>query len=1243
MAAFSEALGEAFVLIRGDFGSLGPDLDKAEKQVKDRLKGISDAFGTIGKGLSVGLTAPIVAIGAAIGTVGMQFDGALKAIRSGSGATGKDLDSLGTSFRNVWAIAGEPPDQIAKALTDIHVRTGQTGESLEKLTDTLLALSGIAKSDIEPLVASTTRLFGDWSVSTDKQVTSLDFLWKVSQQTGIGVEALSNKLVQFGAPLRQFGFSLEESAVLMGKWEKEGVNSELVLGSLRIAMGKFAQENIPLREGLQATVTEIQRLGPGAEATSMAMKIFGARAGPDMAAAILEGRFAIDGLMKSIKASDDTIQKADDASKSLGDRFAELKNQVSAAIAPLGLQFVKSLEGIIPSLIKVASSIGTAVEWFSKLPPGVQTAVFAIGALLAAIGPAVIVLGSMAGGVVKLIEVTKALGIAQTASTAATITSTGATTVATGATGIFSGALTVLGGAFRALLSVLGPVSIAIAAVWAAWKVGNIEGVKNQIAEWTLRLQGMTKEQAHSAVQATAAAVAANAQAQATAAAIPPTTNLTTAVTTNTRQQSTNTAAVDAAVAAGLRNITNVGKQATAVEDFTKKLRDFGGELKGFQNLSNEEFLKVFGSNLDDAALKMKQFGITGRAVPPEVAAAMLRLQNVRISDWIKEDILEMQRLQAQGVPILEGLGSAAIAADERVTAAIGKGIELRAKAREDEFQTRQDSSFVLAEMEIENAKRSFVNVETIARMEADLRKAKLDAAIADSNRQFVEETRNMDLTTQAGRDALEAMKSAHQAAIDSMVINWQAGEQQKQQATYSFSQGFAGIMNDLPNIVTSIFSKGGLTSSLMPHVDNMLGGLKSKITGALPGIFGGPEGGGGIFGSILNTGLGALLGPAGPLSGLMTAGINALAGLAMKGLSKLGGWIKGLFGGPSEQEKEGREVAGNFRNGLLDGLNPGQMAEVQQAIQGAWKGNEVGAATIIAIRDAYIKAGAAAEDATVDANRLWEAEKQGGDAVARVIAEIEAKMKGPLTGAMQTVGAAGQAAFSTVANSAQTSFNTISIAIDGVQRQFRQIVNELGQPILVPIEFQLGDVPPMPSGGGGGGSSGGGGGGSSSGGGGGSSPPAETPENREERQAASKAAVQAAIARGGKLADDLRQFMSSNPGDWDRAARNYGLSFAQGGFIKPGEVVPATLHGGMRGEVITPLGDLERFLSDRADQPMERSVQNTVQFNLSTPLATVDTIRQMVYDEIGPLFLQWLEGNKSGARTRARTALGIA
>jgi len=439
------------------------------------------------------------------------------------------------------------------------------------------------------------------------------------------------------------------------------------------------------------------------------------------------------------------------------------------------------------------------------------------------------------------------------------------------------------------------------------------------------------------------------------------------------------------------------------------------------------------------------------------------------------------------------------------------------------------------------------------------------------------------------------------------------------QQVSGLFSNMFTGLQSQMPGWMGGLFGEGGALGTLSSSLDGFMGKVTGKLQGMIGGLFG-QGGGGGMFGSLLQQGLGFFLGPAGPLGPLIQQGIGALTDLAVKGLKKLGGWIKGLFGGPSEQELEGREVAKNFRQGLLDGLNPQQMAEVQEAIKGAWKGNEVGAATVIAIRDAYVAVGVSAEEALADADRLWRAEKEGGEAVQQVIDEIRAKMD-----------RASQAQ-KDLTSSAVNGFDRVKDSIRTVGREMQIIRDEFGNEIVVPVRYDIQGAPDgirtaadiaraaeQANAGGTG----------------------DTSEaNREDRQAVARERVLAYIDARRPKWEELQQFMQNNPGDWDRAAQIYGAA-GGGVYAKPVMRVIAERSPEIVGQPNTIVSALATAM-ERVGFAGRTGGAATINFNLTTPLATVDTVRQMVYSEIGPLFLDWLEGNKSGSRTRLQVALGI-
>lgn len=80
---------------------------------------------------------------------------------------------------------------------------------LQERSKQFINLSRITGTDLKGNIADMTRVFGDWSVAGDQQAGTLDMIFRASQTSGIGINALSQKVVQFGAPLRQMGFGLD--------------------------------------------------------------------------------------------------------------------------------------------------------------------------------------------------------------------------------------------------------------------------------------------------------------------------------------------------------------------------------------------------------------------------------------------------------------------------------------------------------------------------------------------------------------------------------------------------------------------------------------------------------------------------------------------------------------------------------------------------------------------------------------------------------------------------------------------------------------------------------------------------------------------------------------------------------------------------------------------------------------------------------------------------------------------------
>lgn len=390
----------------------------ADSSVKIKILGIDEASGVIGRvGGALGnlgklaggavlsgigaATAGIAALGTASFSAAMTLDDAMDTIAVGTGAAGDALDALGNDFRAAFADMPYDATTVANALAELNTKTGLTGIELQKMTKQLVKMTELAGGDATQNARLFGRMLGDWGIPMEDAALAMDKVFVASQASGLSVQDFMDKVVQFGAPLRQMGYSIDEAVSMFAKWEKEGVNAELVMGSLRIAAGNFADANIPLQQGLQETIARIQGARSSSEALRIAMEVFGSRAGPDMAAAIREGRFAIDDLVGMMQnaggAIDDTAARTED----FPEKFERMKNKATVALAPIGGLI---MDAIGKGLDAVQPHVDAAVGWFTDtLGPAIADVMGYIedgwseGGLIGAISNGVARIGELLG------------------------------------------------------------------------------------------------------------------------------------------------------------------------------------------------------------------------------------------------------------------------------------------------------------------------------------------------------------------------------------------------------------------------------------------------------------------------------------------------------------------------------------------------------------------------------------------------------------------------------------------------------------------------------------------------------------------------------------------------------------------------------------------------------------------------------------------------------------------------------
>lgn len=401
-------LAEAKVLISGDRSKYKDELDKGERDTRsfgDHIGNILDVSigvslarlgasitAKLGQAIKAGLTAGF--------DLGAMYDEVADKLVVATGAQGAALNQLQDDFKAVFAAVPADIGTVGDTLVELNRRLGLTGEALQEVAIPMAEVSRLTGTDAATNVQVLTRLMGDWGVSADEAATTMDKLFKAQQLTGASMQTIARASVQYGAIMRQMGFTLDEAIALFAQWEQEGVNAELVMGSLRIAASEFAREGVPLAEGLKAVQEQIRNTTDSSEALNLAIEVFGARAGPDMAAAIREGRFEIEDLVTVLGDAEGAVMDAAEATNDWPELVARAGHRITNALEPIGTAFLNVantvaehvlpvIEGladaIVPALEGVAGQAGTWGENIAvQLANGIASAApYVIGAIQA--------------------------------------------------------------------------------------------------------------------------------------------------------------------------------------------------------------------------------------------------------------------------------------------------------------------------------------------------------------------------------------------------------------------------------------------------------------------------------------------------------------------------------------------------------------------------------------------------------------------------------------------------------------------------------------------------------------------------------------------------------------------------------------------------------------------------------------------------------------------------------------------
>ena len=392
---------------------------KEMAKISKQTTALSSGMKSAGQKMSMALSLPIAAAAGFSALQVAKFDDAMADAGTTTGATAAQLDGLTAAAQSMAGI-GVGPAKAAEALKEL----GRIGMSATDATADLApvlkmaAAAGLEVADAAGVADSVMDSFG---VTAAQLSAAFDEMQLTSTRAGIGFKDLSDMMGTMGPVFREMGVSMDDALVLVRGFDSAGVEASAGVGALRKAMVALNNPSKKAVDGLRRLglgkkdifgndgkmrdmVDIVDRLAKSGATAADIYQIFGDKIGANLAPLITQGSVVLQQYRADIKNAGGTIDEL--ANK----RLAKLGGTFKVITATLETAAVSIGERLAPVIVKLWSAVQPLVVAFINMPAPTMGAVIAFTALIAAIGPALVIVGSLIGAFATVTSAIAAAG-----------------------------------------------------------------------------------------------------------------------------------------------------------------------------------------------------------------------------------------------------------------------------------------------------------------------------------------------------------------------------------------------------------------------------------------------------------------------------------------------------------------------------------------------------------------------------------------------------------------------------------------------------------------------------------------------------------------------------------------------------------------------------------------------------------------------------------------------------------------
>lgn len=430
-------IGALRVTMGLDSAAFTEGLSRAQKHLRDvggRMERIGGQMKTLGAGMSLALTAPIVAFGVTSMKAAGDFEQAMNRVQAVSGATADEFAALRKQARDLGAATQFSASEAADAMGFLSMAGMKANDILAAMPKTL-ELAASAQLDMGRAADIVTNIMAGYGLGVEELGRANDVLVKSFTSANTDLSQLAEAMKYAGPVASAAGVQFEEAAAALSLMGNAGIQGSMAGTSLRGAISRILSPTKAMSKAMAAAgldftdaqgrllplVDIIRALEPHAADAGLFMTLFGQRAGPAMAALVSQGADAVKSLTGELVNSAGTASEiAAVQMRGFNGSMRELKSafeELQLAVADSGILdmlqglavkmagFIRSIAAVNPKLLAIGVAVAAAAAAIGPL-------IFAAGALTASIGVMLPMLGAIAPFILPVVAAVAGLTVA---------------------------------------------------------------------------------------------------------------------------------------------------------------------------------------------------------------------------------------------------------------------------------------------------------------------------------------------------------------------------------------------------------------------------------------------------------------------------------------------------------------------------------------------------------------------------------------------------------------------------------------------------------------------------------------------------------------------------------------------------------------------------------------------------------------------------------------------------------------